>query len=386
MIVLISESLLLNSTARDGRVLRDRMLSGFCVRMHARRRTFRVATSVAGKQFRMTLGHWPLMSVEEARARAMEVLAQCRRGERPSRFVPKAVPTLRTAYLEYCSAKSIKASSQKRYESFYRTHFADWLDRPVTDLGGPEFIDHCHAFAQTKGAALVELGRGVVGAVIKYVNALHGLALESPFTKLAVVGLMPDRAQPRARVLQMADLPAWRVAVDQLGEPQRDFLLLTLYTGLRRNECRELRREQIDFVAGVLSVPETKNGKPHSLPITPLMREILERRCAGLQPGEELFDGVAAGHLSKMAARVGSPAFMLHDLRKLLATVGERLGVGDAVLRRILNHTAQKADVLHRHYVQLEVIDVNKALSSIQEELLSSLEPTCPRLQLSTPQ
>jgi integrase len=240
----------------------------------------------------------------------------------------------------------------------------------VTDLGGAEFIDHCHAFAQTKGAALVELGRGVVGAVIKYVNALHGLALESPFTKLAVVGLMPDRAQPRARVLQVADLPAWRAAVDQLGERQRDFLLLTLYTGLRRNEARELRREQIDFVAGVLSVPETKNGKPHSLPITSLMREILERRCEGLELGEELFDGVAAGHLSKMAARVGSPAFVLHDLRKLLATVGERLGVSDAVLRRILNHTAQKGDVLHRVYVQVGVEDVRGALELIQGELV----------------
>lgn len=42
-IVLITESLLLKSSARDGRVLRDRMLSGFCVRMNARSRTFRVA-------------------------------------------------------------------------------------------------------------------------------------------------------------------------------------------------------------------------------------------------------------------------------------------------------------------------------------------------------
>lgn len=385
MIVLISESLLLNSTARDGRVLRDRMLSGFCVRMHARRRTFRVATSVAGKQFRMTLGHWPLMSVEEARARAMEVLAQCRRGERPSRVVPKAVPTLRVAYLEYCSAKRIKASSQKRYESFYRTHFGDWLDRPVTDLHGPEFIDHCHAFAQSKGAALVELGRGVIGAVIKYVNAMYGLALESPFARLAVVGLLPDRAQPRARVLQVADLPAWRAAIDQLGERQRDFLLLTLYTGLRRNECRELRRDQIDLVAGVLSVPETKNGKPHSLPITPMMRELLERRCDGLQADEELFDGVAAGHLSKMAARVGSPSFMLHDLRKLVATVGERLGVGDAVLRRILNHTAQKSDVLHRVYVQLEVNDLSMELASIQEELLRLARSYLPSIATINP-
>ena len=60
---------------------------------------------------------------------------------------------------------------------------------------------------------------------------------------------------------------------------------------------------------------------------------------------------------------------MLHGLRKLLATVGERLGVGDAVLRRILNHTAQKSDVLHRHYVQIGVEDVRVTLEQIQVEL-----------------
>ena len=61
-IVLISEALLLRATAIDGRLLRDRVLCGFCVRLNARKRSFRIATSVAGKQFRMTLGYWPLMS------------------------------------------------------------------------------------------------------------------------------------------------------------------------------------------------------------------------------------------------------------------------------------------------------------------------------------
>jgi len=52
-IVLISESLLLRSTVTDGRILRDKVLCGFIVKLNVRRRTFRVATSVAGKQFRM---------------------------------------------------------------------------------------------------------------------------------------------------------------------------------------------------------------------------------------------------------------------------------------------------------------------------------------------
>lgn len=232
-IVLISESLLLRATVRDGRILRDRMLSGFCVRLNPRKVTFRVATSVAGKQFRMNLGHWPLMSVEEARARAMELLAQCRRGVRPERAAaPVALPTLREVYADYGRAKGLKESSMKRYESILRTHFGDWLDRPVTDLGSQAFTAHCRAFSKSGGAALVELGRGLFGSVIKFTNALHGSELVSPFTKLAAVGLLPDRAQPRARVLQEGELPAWRAALDKLGERQRDFLLLTLYTNL----------------------------------------------------------------------------------------------------------------------------------------------------------
>jgi integrase len=170
-------------------------------------------------------------------------------------------------------------------------------------------------------------------------------------------------------VLQEADLPAWRVAVDQLGEKQRDYLLLTLYTGLRRNEGRELCRHQIDLTGGVLSIPDTKNGKPHSLPITALMKEILERRCLGLDAEDELFKGVSAEHIHSMAMRQGAPRFMLHDLRKLVATVGEKLGLSSAVLRRILNHTAPKSDVLHRHYVGLNTSDVAGALVQIQAAL-----------------
>ncbi len=64
-----------------------------------------------------------------------------------------------------------------------------------------------------------------------------------------------------------------------------------------------------------------------------------------------------------------SSRFMLHDLRKLVATVGEKLGLSSAVLRRILNHTAPKSDVLHRHYVSLGVNDVAIAMVQIQEAL-----------------
>lgn len=70
------------------------------------------------------------------------------------------------------------------------------------------------------------------------------------------------------------------------------------------------------------------------MPITPLMREILERRCLGLAPDAELFKGVSAENVHSMAMRLGSPRFMLHDLRKMLATVGEKLGISSELARQ----------------------------------------------------
>ena len=328
-----------------------------------------MATSVQGKQLRMTLGRWPLISVEDARSWAVTVLRDCRSGQMPSRRRKASMPTVREAILAYGIAKRLKPGSRKRYSSIFRTHFGDWMDRSVSALGDPGFAEDCHKFGQTRGSALVEVGRGVIGSFFKYLNAVHGLNLVSPFGRLAAAGLLPEHSQPRARLLREADLPVWRSAVDKLGERQRDYLLLLLYTGLRRDEGINLTPAAIDFDAGLLSIADTKNGKPHSLPITPMTEAILRRRCKGLDVADLLFKGVSKDHVYAMAQRLGAPRFMLHDLRKLVATMGERLKVGDAVLRRILNHTAPKSDVLHKHYVELGIEDVRGALIAIQGEL-----------------
>ena len=368
-ILTLSDPLLQRLTVTDGRIVRDKVLCGFCVRLNKRSRTFLVATSVQGKQLRMMLGRWPLIGVEEARSMAVEVLRECRAGRSPVRAKQRQLPTLRDLIPEYCTAKKLKPKSLKTYDSMIRTHFTPWVDKPITALTGAAFSEHCHLFAQNTGAAQVETGRGLIGALIRYVNAVYGLSLDNPFHKLAAAGLMPERAKPRARLLREHDLPAWRAALDKIGEKQRDYLLLLLYTGLRRDEGHNLTPADIDFDQGVLSIADTKNGKPHSLPITPVMDDILRRRCAGLSDADRLFKGVSKEHVYSMAIRQGAPRFMLHDLRKMLATTGERLKVGDAVLRRILNHTAPKSDTLHKHYVSLTVEDARPALMLIQDEL-----------------
>lgn len=368
-IVTLTEALLQSLSTTDSRIYRDRILCGFCLKANKRSRTFLVATSVQGKQFRMTLGRWPLISVESARTLAMEALRECRAGRNPASTKRGSLPTLMETLPSYCNDKRLKASSRSRYDSMIRTHFAPWKDQAVSTMTGPAFAEHCHHFSQNNGAAIVEVGRGLIGAMIRYLNAVHGLQLDNPFHKLAAAGLMPERSKPRARVLREDELAQWRQAVDQCGEIQRDYLLLLLYTGLRRGEAMNLTHDAIDFASGAIFIPETKNGKPHCLPITPAMCEILERRCKGLGRTGKLFDGMSKEHVHKMAIRRGAPRFMLHDLRKLVATTGEKLKFSDAVMRRILNHTPPKSDVLHSHYVQLANPDIKPALEAIQREL-----------------
>lgn len=373
-IVTLSDALIQRLALTDRRILRDRVLSGFCLRLNKRTRTFLVATSSCGQQVRLTIGRWPLIKTDEARILAASLLRQCREGKLPVKQKAEKLPTLWHVLPEYAKAKGLKASSLARYESILKVHFPDWQHQSVQELASPAFSVHCHEFAQTKGNALVEVGRGLIGALIRYVNAIYRLNIESPFNHLAAAGLMPERAAPRERRLQESGLARWYLAVQQLADKQRDLLMLLALTGLRRNEAGTLQKRQVDFVANIIDIPETKTGQPHTLPITDPIKEILTRRCADIADAEMLFAGVSLDHVAEMAMRAGAPKFMLHDLRKMLATTGELLGFSDAVMRRILNHKAQKADTLHRHYVRLSVANIHEPLTVIQRRLLAQMQ------------
>jgi len=221
-IITLSDALIQRLASTDRRILRDRVVSGFCLRLNKRTRTFFIATTAAGKQVRVTIGRWPLISTDEARERATKLLLACRMGIVPAKPINAALPTLRDVLPVYAETKGLKASSLARYDSILRTHFADWLDREIKDLGLSMFSDHCHRFSRSQGASIVDVGRGLITSLIKFVNATHGLTLDSPFVKLAAAGLMPSRAQPRKRVLQEDQLPLWYAAVQRLGEKQRD--------------------------------------------------------------------------------------------------------------------------------------------------------------------
>ena len=125
-----------------------------------------------------------------------------------------------------------------------------------------------------------------------------------------------------------------------------DYLLLLLFTGLRRNEAATLRFDDIDFVDRTLTIPDTKNGEPLTLPLSDFLVELLERRARNATGGY-VFPGTGKeGHLvepkrhvQRVVAASGVP-FMLHDLRRTFAYLAYKKGMRIADISRQMRHSS----------------------------------------------
>jgi len=63
--------------------------------------------------------------------------------------------------------------------------------------------------------------------------------------------------------IEPKDLPAWHKGISDYNNPKgRDYMLLLLYTGLRKMEAARLKWPDIDFKAKTFTfIPEKKRGE-----------------------------------------------------------------------------------------------------------------------------
>jgi integrase len=143
----------------------------------------------------------------------------------------------------------------------------------------------------------------------------------------------------------MHGLPKWWRAVQQEDQLVRDFLLVALFTGLRRSEIANLRWEDIDLDGRMLTVPTTKNGDPLELPLSEFLHDLLVTRRDDNPEAHWVFAGRGkSGHIVETKTfhrRVGKRCgikFTMHDLRRTFASVAEGLDLSHFALKRLLNH------------------------------------------------
>lgn len=159
----------------------------------------------------------------------------------------------------------------------------------------------------------------------------------------------------------------------------RDFLLLALFTGMRRNEIASLRWTNIDLDERKLHLPTTKNGDPLMLPLSDFLLNLLKERKDSAGASSWVFPGSGpAGHIvepKKFSQRVPAAsgvAFTLHDLRRTYTTTAESLDIPHYALNRLLNHRSS-ADVTGG-YIIINVDRLRGPVEFISERILEMKE------------
>lgn len=160
----------------------------------------------------------------------------------------------------------------------------------------------------------------------------------------------------------------------------RDFLLFLLHTGLRRNEAAKLQWNQVDFQEGCFTVSDTKNGEPHTLPLSDYLKKLLMQRKAEEWPGNPyVFPSHGKAKClqePKVAIESVTSAtgiiFTCHDLRRTFATIAESLDLSGYTVKALLNHKQQTGDVTGG-YIVLNVDrlrePMQKITNAIQERI-----------------
>lgn len=395
----------LQKPLKGQRFLRDTELRGFSVRVTAGgAKSFCLEKRINGRNVRRTIGPYPDMSVEKARRQAHIWLGLLAEGKNPFKDDDdraRAKLTLTVVFEDYLKARnSLKPNTVKDYRQNIDRAFRDWRNRSLSDISKAMIQQRHRWLGRRNGPHYANNALRLLRAIYNFASAAYDDAEGHPLVPLnPVTVLTQTRAwypkKRRRTVITHSQLFAWHNAVtalrNQLKNPRKpelgldpeaalvaDYLLLLLFTGLRRREAASLRFDRIDFVNRTLTIPDTKNGEPLTLPLSNYLVELLERRASNSTspyvfpgPGKHGHLIEPKRHVKRVIKESGVP-FMLHDLRRTFITVAESLDLSHYAIKRLVNHKIS-GDVT-AGYVVHDLSRLREPMQRIADRLISIVE------------
>lgn len=147
-------------------------------------------------------------------------------------------------------------------------------------------------------------------------------------------------------------LAQWYQTVILLKDDKiRDYLLLLLFTGLRRMEAATLKWSDIDLEGKFLTIRSevAKNHHEHRLPLTDFLHALLVQRKPKTGDSEFVFPGrgekghmVDSDHVIGGVSKKCGSNFTVHDIRRTFLTTAEMLEVPHYALKKLANHVSRR--------------------------------------------
>jgi site-specific recombinase XerD len=157
--------------------------------------------------------------------------------------------------------------------------------------------------------------------------------------------------------------------VKSVRNDKHRLILLTLYAqGLRRAELLDLRVQDIDLQREQIHVRNAKGGRDRSLPLSKVLRQVLERYLSTYRPKSYLIVGqlgerYSGGSVAKVVRNAAQAAEIdkhvtAHTLRHSYATHCLELGMGLRYIQTFLGHKSPKTTMIYTH-IRNDKVHVN---------------------------
>ncbi|QDQ40843.1 DUF4102 domain-containing protein [Legionella geestiana] len=366
----------------------DDTLKGFGVRVTSGgTKAFFVEKLIKNKLARITLGRYPELTVEMAKKEAQKLLGQIAMGFDPvaqKKTEKMRQITLQEVFDDYLQArKALKPSTLVNYHQILKKAFSVWLKKPLISITKDRVTKRHQQLGDTHGEAYANLAMRVLRALFNFAAGQYedsdgkSLVPENPVKRLSQTRSW-YRVDRRQTFIKSHELAPWYEALEKTGNPTlRDYLVVILFTGLRRQEAATLKWENVDLQAKTLTVPDTKNHDQHTLPLSDYLLGIFARRHQHRTNGY-VFPGTgAAGHIiepRKQMAKVTQLTniqFTVHDLRRTFITIAESLDIPAYALKRLLNH--RMSNDVTAGYIVADVERLRKPMQLITDFILKCM-------------
>jgi integrase len=320
--------------------LRVRRLSGGIVR-----RNWIIQYKQHGHQRRMIIASAEKVTAAQAREKARKLLAAVELGTDPQADKKKRREadqmTLRHVIDEFISHKSnVKPrtlTTLKRYLDG-PLYIRSLHSMPVDKITRRDLATKLLAVAKANGTPTAIALRGALSTLFVWSMEV-GLIEHNPL----VGAHRPAKPPARDRVLDDDELVAVWKGVEGDGD-YAAVIRLIICCGARRDEVGGMRWDEFspDMDRWTLPKERNKSHKANSLPVTPLMRSIIE--AVPIREGNDCLFGAHgftafSVHKKALDARLDLKPWVVHDLRRSVSTRMNDLGIAPHVVEKILGHT-----------------------------------------------
>ncbi|WP_245257163.1 tyrosine-type recombinase/integrase [Methylocystis rosea] len=319
----------------------------------------------AGQPKKLTIGGYPAIGPADARKAAQAALGELARGNDPAAQKREAKVAARAAARaeERAELDVVEKVVDEFIERYAKPNTRDWKET--------QRLLRKDVVATWQGRRLSEIGKADIHRLLdKMVDRGAAVTANRTFAQLRKLcrwavsrGILehnregieaPTTERPRDRVLDERELAlVWRAA-GELGFPYGQIVRLLILTGARRDEVAAARWEEIDLEKRVWNLPaeRSKNRRAHSVPLSPAVVEIIER-LPRFEGSGFLFSAgkTPPTAFSKAKARLDAliteqnggepiPHFVIHDIRRSVASGLASIGIPLHVIERALNHVS----------------------------------------------